>query len=248
MRQDLGVVWFETVADEYDAARPSYPPGVYDALGPSAGSLVLDVGAGTGIATRQLLARGAHVVAVDAGREVLRRATARTPGLLAVVADGALLPVRDAAADLICFAQAWHWLDESRRTAEARRVLRDGGRWAGWWSHARADAEGWFDAYWSVIERACLGTHRGQRDIDWGQTVAASGLFEVDDRIVVPWVREISIDEWMLDQASHSYVATLPTVDRTRLLDDLRTVLDQAFPDGIMTVRYETWLWIAHTT
>lgn len=242
------MVSFETVANEYDAARPPYPSGVYDALGPLMGLLVLDVGAGTGIATRQLLARGATVIAIDAGREVLSRAVARTPGVMAVVADGAVLPIRDGMADFICFAQAWHWLDESRRTAEARRVLRDGGRWAGWWSHARADAEGWFDAYWSVIELGCPGTRRGQRDTDWGQAVAESGLFEVDDRTVVPWTREISIDNWMLDQASHSYVAALPSGQRARLLTDLRAVLDQAFPDGAMTVRYETWLWIGNTT
>lgn len=45
------MVRFEAIADEYDAARPSYPQRVYEALGPLAGRLVLDVGAGTGIAT-----------------------------------------------------------------------------------------------------------------------------------------------------------------------------------------------------
>ena len=101
-----GVASFEAVADEYDAARPSYPDEVLDALGPLEGVRVLDVGAGTGLATRALIARQAKVVAVDSGREVLRRATARTAGLAAVVADGAVLPVRSDAVDLVCFAQA----------------------------------------------------------------------------------------------------------------------------------------------
>lgn len=239
---------FENVADEYDAARPSYPSGVYDALGRLEGLVVLDVGAGTGIATRQLLARGASVVAVDPGGGVLARAVGRTRGLRAVVADGAVLPIRDGVADLICFAQAWHWLDASTRCVEAHRVLRDGGRWAGWWSHARADDESWFDAYWSIIERSCPGTHRGQRDIDWGATVAESGLFDLDDRVVVPWIREISVDVWMTDQTSHSYVAALTDSDRDRLCSSLRRVLDESFPDGTMTVRYETWLWTGTKT
>jgi ubiquinone/menaquinone biosynthesis C-methylase UbiE len=42
------VASFEAVADEYDAARPSYPDDVFDALEPLAGRRVLDVGAGTG--------------------------------------------------------------------------------------------------------------------------------------------------------------------------------------------------------
>lgn len=238
------MVSFEAVAEEYDAARPSYPPGLYDALGDLEGLFVLDVGAGTGIATRQLLARGASVVAIDPGRGVLVRAAARTPGLMAVGADGAVLPVRHGAVDLICFAQAWHWLEESGRVGEAHRVLREGGRWAAWWSHARADPEDWFGAYWSTIEHRCPGTHRGQRDMNWGAAVGESGRFEVDERVVVPWVRSTSVDDWLTDQASHSYVAALPARDRRQLLDALRSILDERFTDGAMTVPYETWLWV----
>jgi len=112
---------------------------VFLALGPLAGIRVLDVGAGTGIATRALIARHANVIAIDPGRELLRRAMTHTEGLLTVVADGAALPVRSNVVDLVCFAQSWHWLDPSTRVAEIHRVLRPNGRWAGWWSHARAD-------------------------------------------------------------------------------------------------------------
>ena len=92
---DRMVVLCESVADEYDRARPSYPDGIYDALGPLNSLRVLDIGAGTGIATRQLLDRGADVIAIDPGRNVLTRATGRTVGLPVVVADGAALPVKD---------------------------------------------------------------------------------------------------------------------------------------------------------
>lgn len=62
---------FDAAAAEYDAARPSYPDELYAELeartGPLAGRLVLDCGAGTGIASRQLAARGARVVSLDLG-------------------------------------------------------------------------------------------------------------------------------------------------------------------------------------
>jgi SAM-dependent methyltransferase len=236
---------FEAVADEYDAARPSYPNEVFDALGPLEGLHVLDVGAGTGIATRALIDHGARVVAVDPGPEVLRRAAAHTHSLAAVVGDGAFLPVRSGAVDMVCFAQSWHWLDEMRRVPETHRVLRSSGRWAGWWSHARADGEQWFDRYWTVVETWCSGTHRGQRDTDWGRTIALPGSFDVAERVTVPWIRQISVENWMTDQASHSYVAGLSRDRRTELLGELRAVLDEQFPSGAMAVRYETWLWIA---
>jgi len=234
------------VAAEYDLARPDYPAGVYDALGPLAGALVLDGGAGTGIATRQLAARGARVIAFDRGRVVLLRARVHTPDQPVVVADGGCLPFRDASVDLICFAQAWHWIDERTRDVEAHRVLRASGRWAGWWSHARADDDAWFDRYWSIVESACPGVDRRQRDIDWGAGVARSGRFDVGDRLSVPWTREIAVDDWLIDLRSHSYIAALPPATREHLVAEVRTVLDRAFPTGAMIVPYETWLWIGH--
>ena len=239
------MVSFDPVADEYESGRPDHPAGVYDGLEPLAGRLVLEGGAGTGISTRRLVERGAVVVPFDIGSGLLHRAAARTPGLRAVVADGAVAPFRDACADLVCFGQAWHWLDPERRGQEAARVLRAGGRWAGWWSHARADDEAWFDAYWRLVERACGGTHRDQRDIDWGATVAATGLFVVANRVTVPWTRQATVDTWMTDQASHSYVMSLPAGPRAALLAALREIVEEAFPDGQMRVPYETWLWVA---
>jgi SAM-dependent methyltransferase len=235
---------FEAVADKYDAARPPYPDEVFDALGPVDGIRVLDVGAGTGIATRALIARHANVVAIDPGRELLRRATTHTADLVAVVADGAALPVRSNTVDLACFAQAWHWLDPATRVAEVARVVRSGGRCAAWWSHARADGQQWFDSYWAAIERSCPGTHRGQRDTDWGATMAAPRLFVVHERVTVSWIREIPIDLWMIDQASHSHIAGLPNGERDQLTADLRRIVRTEFADGTMVVPYETWLWI----
>ena len=75
---DPSVTSFDSVADAYDRARPEYPHGVFDALEPLAGRRVLEGGAGTGIATRALLRRGASVVPFDVGVEMLRRATSHT--------------------------------------------------------------------------------------------------------------------------------------------------------------------------
>jgi SAM-dependent methyltransferase len=243
-RNDGSVASFEAVADEYDAARPTYPDEVFDALGPLAGLRVLDVGAGTGIATRGLIARQATVIAIDPGHEVIRRAMRHTAALMAVVGDGALLP-RSNAVDLVSFAQSWHWLDPATRVTEVGRVLRPGGRWAGWWSHARADGQRWFSDYWDAIERACPGTSRAQRDTDWGATIAAAGMFDVDERVTVAWTRHIGIDAWMTDQATHSYLIALPREQHDRLLARLRAIVLVEFPNGAMSVPYETWLWIA---
>src|SRR5260221_11510011 len=97
-----GLVSFDGVVDENDPGRPSYPAAIYDALGPLAGRLVIEGGAGTGIATRQLVERGATVVPVDLGLALLRRATARISGRTPGIAAGAVLPFRERGAALDC--------------------------------------------------------------------------------------------------------------------------------------------------
>jgi SAM-dependent methyltransferase len=235
---------FDPVADAYDAARPDYPDGVFDALGPLDGACVLDIGAGTGIASRELLRRGAMVFGVDLSRNMLVRARAASPDLPIMRADGARLPVPDGRLDLVCFAQSWHWIDEGRRCDEAARVLRAGGHWAAWWSHARADGAPWFERKWDLVEHECPGVNRAQRNTDWGTTVAATA-FAAPRLVKVPWIRSVSTTRFVKDQSSQTYLRTLGEARRGGLLSEICAIVDDAFPTGTMTIPYETWLWIA---
>jgi ubiquinone/menaquinone biosynthesis C-methylase UbiE len=136
---------FEPVAADYDAYRPAYPDALFDAIeqyaGPLAGARVLDLAAGTGIATRQLTARGAAVVAGDLGADMLRVLRLRSPEVPVVLARGEALPFRDESFDLVTCATAWHWIRQDRRAAEARRVLRPGGALAVWWAFGGLESD-----------------------------------------------------------------------------------------------------------
>jgi SAM-dependent methyltransferase len=235
---------FEDVADEYEAARPSYPDEVFDRLGPLDGRLVVEGGAGTGIATRSLQERGATVVALDHGPRMLARAVAEVPSTIAVVADAARMPMRSGCADVVCFAQSWHWLDPDRRCDEVARVLVEGGIWAAWWSHAAADGEAWFDRQWDLLEAHTVG-HRTHRDVDWGADVHASGCFRTVGHERVGWTRVLPVERWVQEHASYSYIAVLGPDDRHRLLAGVEAVARRAFDDGAMTVPYRTDLWWA---
>lgn len=93
--------------------------------------------------------------------------------------------------------------------------------------------------------RTCPGTNRGQRDIEWGATIGTVRRFVVGGRITIPWTSDVTIDTWMTDLASRSYVVGLADDERERLLTNLRRIVHGPFPDGSMAVPYETWLWIA---
>ncbi|HVM27087.1 MAG TPA: methyltransferase domain-containing protein, partial [Mycobacteriales bacterium] len=105
-----GATAFEALVDDYDAARPDYPPSLYAALPDLDGRRVLEVGAGTGLATRGLLAAGADVVATDLGPRMLGRLHASLPAVPVAVARAEALPFAAAAFDGVCAAQAWHWV------------------------------------------------------------------------------------------------------------------------------------------
>lgn len=227
---------FDPVVDAYERGRPAYPDGLYDALGDLRGVRIVEGGAGTGIATRALRHRGASVVALDIGEAMLGR-----NGGMRAVADAVRMPVRDACVDLVCFAQAWHWLDLDVASGEVARVLDAGGRWAAWWNHGRDDGTPWFEAVWDVLESQTPG-RRQHRDTDWGATLDRA-LFVEPAFTSVEWTREQPVDLWCTDERSKSYIGMQPNADD--VMAQLESIVLDAFPDGVVRTRYETWLWQA---
>jgi len=129
---------FETVAEQYERARPLYADAAVawaaERLGIGPGTRVLDLAAGTGKLTRQLLALGAEVVAVEPGDEmrgVLRRVL---PEVEAHAGRAEQIPLPDASVEAITVGQAFHWFDPPPALAEMRRVLRPGGGFALFWN------------------------------------------------------------------------------------------------------------------
>ena len=118
---------FDEQAEAYDRFRPTYPDAVIDELlGPvPVGLDVLDVGCGTGIASRQIAQRGAKVLGVELGPRMAE--IARGHGVEVEVAAFESWDAAGRTFDRLTSAQAWHWLDLPIATAKAASVLRPGG-------------------------------------------------------------------------------------------------------------------------
>jgi SAM-dependent methyltransferase len=242
---------FDDVAQAYDAYRPDYPPQLFDVLESALGqpllrAEVLDVGAGTGIVTRALAGRGSNVVAVDPGPGVLRLLRSRsTSRVRPVVGDGNALPLRDEVFDLVTYGQSFHWTDPDRSVPEAARVLHDRGILAVFWNLLQADGTPWWERFAEECQRLCPGYDRRHRDLLWGTALERSPEFRWVRRSEIPWVREVTVDDFVRDYGSHSYVAALPPADQDLVLGLLRAGLLAEFPSGLAGLPYLTRSWMA---
>ena len=110
---------FDQQAEAYDRFRPTYPDAVIDELlGPvPAGLDVLDVGCGTGIASRQIAQRGAKVLGVELAPRMAE--IARGHGVDVEIAAFEAWDAAGRTFDRVTSAQAWHWLDLPIATAKA---------------------------------------------------------------------------------------------------------------------------------
>ncbi len=132
MGQTLGT-GFDSVAEVYDRARPGYPPQLFADILTFAGCRgtprVLEVGAGTGKATRGLVEAGCPVVAIEPGANmaaVARRNLAGAPVefIESTFEDVTLAPETF---DIVCAATAWHWVDPAVGLRKVHQSLRPGG-------------------------------------------------------------------------------------------------------------------------
>lgn len=129
---------FESAADGYDAARPSYPKQLFDDLVELAElrprARLLEIGCATGKATRPLLERGFSVVCVELGVRLAKRARANLAGMPAEihVAPFEVWENEGHPFDLVYAATAWHWIDPAIRYRKAYELLRPTGHLAFW--------------------------------------------------------------------------------------------------------------------
>jgi ubiquinone/menaquinone biosynthesis C-methylase UbiE len=246
--RDLGRV-FDRVADAYDAGRPSYPDEMYRAVSELTGvdldgATTVDVGAGTGILTRALRARGSHVIAVDPGAEMLARLMSKskngTPAVAAVQGDGNALPLADGVADLVAYGQSWHWLDPVVSIAEARRVLRPRGAIVGCWNLHHAAQADWLAAYEARLAEE-VPSYWGPAVEQWSVPPIASA-FEVIEERWIPWTRLVGIEDFLLDLRSHSYMAALSAQAADALVERQRAELRKEFPEGLLSVPMRVYL------
>lgn len=126
---------FSERVDTYVKYRPSYPieavDCLYNTVGISQKSIIADIGAGTGIMSELLLARGSKVIAVEPNVDMRQMAEKRLSNNL----NFRIQPcpaeetgLDDQSVDAVICAQSFHWFDRQAAGLEFRRILKPKGK------------------------------------------------------------------------------------------------------------------------
>lgn len=166
-RRALGRV-FNEVPELYERVRPGYPDELFADLaelaGLTDGSAVLEVGCGTGQATRSLAAHGWRVTAVEPGAELAALARRRLPGVEVETSTFERWDDRGRRYDALVAASSWHWVDPAVGWPRAYQALRPGG-WVALLGHVVVRRPGEPEVY---AQTADLHERFSPGNPDWG--------------------------------------------------------------------------------
>jgi SAM-dependent methyltransferase len=228
----------------YEAGRPDYPSFVYEHLtttcGLARGTRVLEIGPGTGIVTRRLLALGARVVAVEPDpslatylRELLIR-----EDLTIIGTSFEESGIDGAAFDLAVAATSFHWVDQEVGLRKLGRLIRPGGWIALWWTLFRDPSHP--DPFSIAVEQLLGPETRGafdepgrppfQLDHEYRERDLAEWA-ELDEvaSTLVRWTCVLTSSQARALYASMATVIRRPITEQVELLDGLERLATETF-------------------
>jgi SAM-dependent methyltransferase len=237
---------FNEVPDIYDKIRPSYPADLFDVLFemlPLEPEIV-EVGPGTGQATKDLLARGASVLAIEIGPATAAKLRSNLPSdrLDVSVGDFEVVEIAAGEADAVFSATAYHWISREAQTDRPAAILRPGGLVAivDLIQVDSPEDAGFFAAAQPIYERHGQGhsgppaPNRESVDPKIRAVLDEDRRFDCVDVRQYDWDQTYSASDYRNLMLSNSGTQMMEESDQVGLLDDMESFIRNDF-GGVVT-------------
>jgi SAM-dependent methyltransferase len=240
---------FSNRVDDYVRYRPGYPAQLLEllvrvaSLGP--GRVVADVGSGTGIFSRLLLATGARVIGIEPNADMRAAAEASAAGeprfeSRDASAEATGLP--EASVDLVTAAQAFHWFEPVATGAELRRVLRPDGQVALVWNQ-RQDTP--FNRGYEAMLEELAPDYKNVREADRAAEPRIRAFFAPSLPVFASFENHQELDEaglrGRLQSSSYAPRPGQPLYDS--IMERLTSLFRAHAEGGRVVLKYETVVW-----
>ena len=246
---------FDQIADVYRAARPDYPEALIDDVISYAdlkqNDNILEVGCGTGQATKSFAKRGFSILAIDPGPETLRGAReslADFSNVEFLETTFEAWPASPGAFRLILAAQSWHWVSPEVRFTKAAEALSPDGSLA-IFGHVPVGLPTSLLARFKEIYLRHTGKWGPPPEAWYLPSGPFRGWFD-ESGVFGPVEHKGYVWKWRRTRSSYtdflrtrSELRMLESPKREELLDEVAKAIDDH--GGWLTVDYETHLYLA---
>lgn len=238
---------FSDRVDNYVKYRPSYPHEILTYLKDECqlqpGSVIADIGAGTGIFSKLLLDEGYQVKAIEPNQDMLAAAKLTLScheNFKPVDGIAEATTLEESSVDCIVCAQAFHWFNNGRTRVEFERILKPGRKAALIWNNRSTVADDFLKAYDELLKNESIDynkvNHQKIKDIDF------KAFFKDGNYQLKKFPNEQVFDEeGLIGRAfSSSYVPPENTAEGNKFLAMLKGIFDKYNQDGKVVFRYDT--------
>jgi len=239
---------FNTAAQDYETCRPSYPQAlvqdVIDLSGIPANGEILEIGCGTGRATRLFAERGYRMVCLDLGQDLIEVAKSTlqdADNVTFILTEFEDFEPAGFTFDLIIAATSFHWISPDAQYIRTAALLKPTGALAVFRHRHVGQDQGFFAEVQRVYE-ACAPSLVAPAALDTSDRLTpGADLYDPPIHRDSPWSQAYTAEEYIRLLSTYSDHIALPDDERTQLFGAIGELIDARY-DGRVVKQYEAVL------